>query len=121
MHERARATSELNLASDQGTPGLGVPQLEGGDGAGSGTGEPQGAAGFVGACVHSKKQPECPGQHRGGRCVTRGEAQSERVDEDVHGPRRLRTGRRGACRLGHLQQATGAVQVSGPQRRAKRL
>ena len=50
-------------------PGLGVPQLECDDGAGSGPGEPEPAADLVGADVPREHQLECPGQRRRGRRV----------------------------------------------------
>ena len=70
VHERTSVPGELHLASDQGVRGLGVPQFEGEDGAGSTTGEPEPAAAFVAACVHDEKQLECSGQRRRGGCVS---------------------------------------------------
>jgi len=51
-------------------PGFEVPQFEGADGAGSPTGEPEPAAGFVGVGVQSEKQLECPSQFRRGCCIS---------------------------------------------------
>ena len=96
VHERARVAGELNLASGQGMPGLGVPQLEGDDGAGSGTGEPEPAADLVGADVRGENQLECSGQRRRGRRVSLRQPQSRtrRAGRRPHAAGRDRAARR---------------------------
>ncbi len=121
LNERARIAGELNLASGQGVPGLGVPQLDGDRAARSGTGEPEPAAGLVGADRRSENQLECSGQRRRGRRVSLRQPDREPVEQDIHHPRRVGAGGRGARGLGHLQQAAGAVQVAGPHRGHERL
>jgi hypothetical protein len=121
VHERARVASELNLANGQGVPGLEVPQFESDDGAGSSTGEPEPTAGFVGTDLQSEEQFDCSGHRRHGGCVSLRQPPRERVEQDIHHPRRIRARGRGACGLGRLPQVAGAVQVAGPQRGAERL
>ena len=119
LHERARVAGDLCLASGQDMPGLGVPQLERDDDAGSGPGEPEPAAGLVGGDLPCEDQLECPGQRRRGRRVAVRQLDRQAVEQDVDGPRRVGAGRRRPGGLGGLAQ--GAVQVARPHRGHERL
>ena len=114
-HERARVTRHPDLARGQGVPGVGIPQLERGDGAGPEPGEPEPAADVAGGLEREHGLQRSP-ERRCGRGVSLRHPDREGVEQDVDRPRRLGAGRRGAGGLGCLQQA-----ASGPHRRAERL
>ena len=121
VHERAGCASDLCLPSRQEMPSLGVQQLDGDRGARSGSGEREPAAGLVGAGVDCENRLECSAERRRSGRVSLGQADREPVEQDVHRPRRVGAGRRGARGLGCLERATGAVQVAGPDRGHERL
>jgi len=102
-------------------PGFGVPELEGGDGAGSSTGEPAPEASFVVGDIRREAQLERASQQRRGRRKPLRQPQRERLLQDVHRTRRIGTGGRGARSLGRRHQAAGAAQVAGPHRGPQRL
>jgi hypothetical protein len=107
------------LDSGQGMPGLGVPQLQGGDGAGPSTGEP--AAGFVVGDIQREAQLERSSEQRRGRRIPLRQPQRERLQQDVNRTRRIGTWGRGARRLDRRRHAAGAAQVAGPHRGPERL
>ena len=94
VHQGACAAGELGLASGQGMPGFGVPQLEGDDLADSPAGEPEPAAGFVGAEIQGENQLEGLSQRRGSRRVALRKPPRERVEQDIGHTRRVGTWRR---------------------------
>ena len=116
VRERAGIAGHLCLAGGEGMPGFVVPELEGDDGGGSSTGEPEPAAGFVGADLQIQKQLERSGQRRRGGCVSLRQPQRKRVEQNIHHPRRVGTGRRCTRGLGGSQHAARALQVAGPDR-----
>jgi hypothetical protein len=121
VHQRAGVASEPDLASGHRMPGVEVPQLKGDDAAGPSAGEPEPAAGFVGAGGQSENKLKGPGHRLRGRCVSRRQPQRERIQQDIHHPRRPGTGGRSAGGPGRLQHTGGAVQITGPHRRGERL
>jgi hypothetical protein len=114
-HERARVPRHPDLALGQGMPGVGIPQLEGGDGAGPEPGEPGPTADVAGGLERKNGLQRSPERRRSG-CVPLRHPDREGIEQDVDRPRRLGAGRRGAGGLGAVQQA-----ASGPHRRAERL
>jgi len=116
VQQGARAAGELGLASGQDIPGFGVPQLKGDDLTDSPPGQPEPAAGFVGAEIQGQNQLEGPGQRRGGRRVALHKPQRERLEQDIDRTRRVESGECGPRGLGHLRHPAGDVQVTGPHR-----
>jgi hypothetical protein len=116
VHQGACAPGELGLASGQGMPGFGVPQLEGDDLTDSPPGAPEPAAGFVGAEIQGENQLEGLSQRRGSRRVALRKPQRERVEQDIDRTRRIESGGCAARGLGHLPHPAGDVQVAGPHR-----
>jgi hypothetical protein len=80
--DRAAVPGDLHQASGQGMCGFGVPQLEGDDGAGSSTCEPEPAV--VVCAIRREGQFECSGKRRYGRCISLRQPQRERVEQDIH-------------------------------------
>lgn len=123
VYERARVASELNLGRGNGTPGFGVPQLDGDiglhettQGDGRSTGEPEPAAGFVVAGVASEEQLKCPAigrdDHREPLC----EPERDRVEQHVDRTWRVWARGCGTRRLVRLPYAAGSAQITGPHR-----
>ena len=121
LNERARIPGDLCLASGQGVPGLGVPELHGDRAARPGTGEPEPAADLVGADIRSEKQLECPCERRRGGCVSLRQAQRERIEQDVKRTRRFGAGGRGARGLGRLQHTARTIRIAHPHGGHERL
>jgi hypothetical protein len=107
LHEGARIASYLSLASGQGMQCLPVAPLHGDAHAGSASGEKAPAAGLASAGVQGEEKLKSLAERRGGRRVSVGQQQCERVEHDVHRPRGIRSGRCGAGGLGRLPRATG--------------
>ena len=114
-HERAHLAGHADLALGQDMPGVGIPQLERGDRAGSGTGEP-GPATDVAGSLQRDDGLEGSAQGGGRGRVALRHPGRERVEQQIHRAGRVRPGRSGARRFGCLQQA-----APGPHRRAERL
>ncbi len=121
VREGAGVAGELNLASGQGVPCVGVPQLEGNDGACFATREPKPAAACVGLALQREQQVECSDERRRGGCVALRQAHRERIEQNIHHPRRLAARGRRARRLRRLAHGIMALEVARPHRGAERL
>ena len=114
LHERAHVAGHLDLAGGERMPGLGIPQFERGDRAGSGTGEPEPAA-DVGVDLQREHGLQRSPERRRSRGVALRHPDREGVDQEIHRPRRLRAGRRRPRGLGRLQQRR-RVRPTSPRR-----
>ena len=119
--ERAGVASEADRATGQLMPRLVIPQFgcEGFrcDGAGS----PKPAQLVVTAAIPFGECVQRSPERRHGLLVWLGEALRQTVQEKVDRPRRPRSGRRGAGRLGRLHDAAATALAAGEDRGSERL
>src|SRR5258705_12182398 len=101
--------------------GVGVPHLGSNRLSCPGGGEPERAADLVTAYVLREKQLERTSQQGSGSLVALRQADSERVEHNVHCAWRLGGWRSSTRSLRRGQDAAGVIEITRPQRRQERL